>query len=255
MVTRPMLVSSKSLMGCLSVLVLPLVLGASAYAQATAADGRKVYEKYCIGCHGDKGDGKGTVAADLITKPRDFTLGLFKFKSTPRGSLPTDDDLKKVMTNGLPTSAMPSFRLLGEAEKDELVAYIKSLSDRWKNETAGDSFPEVVAPDYVGTPDSVRRGEKLFAARCQMCHGTPTNIPDVVFCLKWKSEADCEDTLRPTNFTYGIIKRGPRVEDIFMSITAGVDGTPMLSFADLLSEDDRWDLTSYIVDFMKHGRR
>ncbi len=38
--------------------------------------GHLVYAKYCVGCHGEYGDGNGVAAARLITQPRDFTSGI-----------------------------------------------------------------------------------------------------------------------------------------------------------------------------------
>ncbi len=247
--------SFRSFVICLSVLVIMLTFPVIANSQEKATEGRKVYEKYCIGCHGDKGDGNGVAAEDLIIKPRNFTLGVFKFKSTPRASLPTDEDLKQVITNGLPTSSMPNFKLVPDTEKEAVVAYIKSLSERWKKERPRKKFPEVSIPGFVGTPRSIQKGEKLYSKRCEMCHGTKKGAPDVAFFLNWKGEGECKDSTRPANFNHGVIKRGKKVEDIYSSITAGVEGTPMLSFANLLSENDRWHLTSYILEIMGKARR
>ena len=219
-------------------------------ARADALEGRKVYEMHCIGCHGDKGDGKGVVADDFIVKPRNFILGMFKFSTTKRDALPTDEDLKKTISNGLPTTSMPNFRLLRDAEKDGVIDYIKTLSARWNKERAERIHPEVTAPDFVATAGSIGKGEKLFNSRCQMCHGTRQGQPDVIFFLKWKGAEACNDVIRPAVFSHGTIKRGPKVEDIHMSITAGVGGTPMLSWSDKLSEQNRWHLTSYILKDM-----
>lgn len=216
--------------------------------------GKNVYEKYCIGCHGEKGDGNGMAARDLIIKPRNFTLGLFKFKSTPSGSLPADSDLKNVINNGMPTSSMPNFRLVPDDEKDQVIAYIKGFSERWKKEQPGRKVSEVVVPDFVGSADSVKKGEEIYTERCQRCHGEKGKGPAPTFFLKWDRE-ECEDLTRPVNFNYGVIKRGTRVEDIYQSITTGVEGTPMLSYATLLGESERWHLVSYILNIMGKDRR
>ena len=85
--------------------------------------GARVFARRCAVCHGPDGRGNGPAAPSLIPRPRDFTLGLFKFKSTPHGQPPTDDDLKQIVASGLPASAMPYFRdLLGESEIDAVVA-------------------------------------------------------------------------------------------------------------------------------------
>ncbi len=218
--------------------------------RAAGVEGQQVFSLHCIGCHGEKGDGKGVVADNFIVKPRDFTLGKFKFSTTARNSLPTDEDLKNTISNGLPTSAMPNYRLLDDASKDALIAYIKTFSPAWTTEQVQQKWKPASTPDFVGTSGSIGNGEKLFAARCLMCHGTKKEQPDVIFSLQWQGAEGCNDVIRPAVFSYGIIKRGQKVEDIRMSITAGVGGTPMLAWGEMLSEKDRWDLTSYILDDM-----
>lgn len=89
-----------------------------------------LYRKHCVHCHGITGDGKGPTAAALNPYPRDFRMGIYKFKSTPKGSKPTHDDLKKTLKEGIAGTAMPSFRLLDEGELDSLVNYVKYLSIR-----------------------------------------------------------------------------------------------------------------------------
>ena len=65
--------------------------------------GKQVYFRRCVGCHGVKGDGNGTSARFLNSKPRDFTTGTFKFRSTIGGanSLPSDEDLFITISHGL----------------------------------------------------------------------------------------------------------------------------------------------------------
>src|SRR5437879_2678267 len=90
--------------------------------------GRRVYAERCAVCHGPDGRGNGPAAPSLIPRPRDFTLGLCKFKSTPHGQPPTDDDLKQIVASGLPASATPYFRaLLSESEIDAVVARVKQF--------------------------------------------------------------------------------------------------------------------------------
>src|SRR3977135_1549450 len=72
--------------------------------------GARVFARRCAVCHGPDGRGNGPAAPSLIPRPRDFTLGLYKFKSTSPGTPPTDDDLVNTVTNGLQASAMPYFR-------------------------------------------------------------------------------------------------------------------------------------------------
>src|SRR5262245_22473502 len=44
--------------------------------------GPALYERYCIPCHGEKGDGKGELSPMLIPPARDFTKGIFKGRSS-----------------------------------------------------------------------------------------------------------------------------------------------------------------------------
>ena len=58
--------------------------------------GKTVYDQHCAACHGLNGLGNGGAAIWLYPKPRNFSSGLFKIKSTPAGFLPTDDDFASV---------------------------------------------------------------------------------------------------------------------------------------------------------------
>lgn len=89
-----------------------------------------LYREHCAHCHGVTGDGMGPTAAFLNPYPRDFRKGQFKFKSTPIGFKPTHEDLKQIVVNGIPGTAMPSFLLLPENEIEALVQYAKYLAIR-----------------------------------------------------------------------------------------------------------------------------
>src|SRR3546814_15097631 len=76
---------------------------------------RSVYERRCTGCHGVTGNGNGPAATFMHEfRPRDFTLGLFKFRLTPSSSMPTDGDLLRTITRGVRGTAMPSWHMLEE---------------------------------------------------------------------------------------------------------------------------------------------
>ncbi len=98
----------------------------------SAEDGspRGLYREHCAHCHGITGDGNGPTAAFLNPYPRDYRPGKFKFKSTPIGLKPTHADLKKIVLEGIPGTAMPSFKLLTDVEVEALIDYVKYLSIR-----------------------------------------------------------------------------------------------------------------------------
>lgn len=94
-----------------------------------------LYRKHCVHCHGVTGDGRGPTAMFLNPYPRDYRPGVYKFKSTYNPSKPTDEDLHRVLINGVPGTAMPSFSLLPGSEVESLVEYVKYLSFRGEMET------------------------------------------------------------------------------------------------------------------------
>ena len=116
-----------------------------------------LYREHCAHCHGITGDGVGPTATFLNPYPRDYRKGQFKFKSTPVGQKPTHADLKKIVFDGVPGTAMPSFKLLPDLEVEALVDYVKYLAIRGEVEAR----VEAVAEDG-SVPVEVRP----HAARC-----------------------------------------------------------------------------------------
>lgn len=95
-----------------------------------------LYRRHCAHCHGINGDGHGPTAGILNPYPRDYRPGIFKFKSTYTAAQPTDEDLRRIISNGIPGTAMPAFALLPPDEIDALVEYVKYLSMRGQVENA-----------------------------------------------------------------------------------------------------------------------
>ncbi len=94
-----------------------------------------LYRRHCVHCHGISGDGRGPTSAFLDPYPRDYRKGVFKFKSTYAAEKPTDEDLIRVLHNGIPGTSMPAFSLLPRPEVEALVEYVKYLAIRGEMET------------------------------------------------------------------------------------------------------------------------
>src|SRR3990172_3808821 len=95
--------------------------------------GKQIYNFRCAPCHGFGGAGDGPAAMTLDPRPRDFTRGLFKFKSSPPGEVVLDEDLFRTISRGIPGTAMPSWKhLLSEEQRWQVIAYIKTFSNRFK---------------------------------------------------------------------------------------------------------------------------
>jgi mono/diheme cytochrome c family protein len=77
--------------------------------EAQRESGKKLYLKYCSQCHGEKGDGEGYATPHLYPRPRNFTSGKFKVRTTPNGALPTHQDLVNIIRRGMPYTSMPAW--------------------------------------------------------------------------------------------------------------------------------------------------
>jgi cytochrome c oxidase cbb3-type subunit 1 len=211
--------------------------------------GKSVYERRCIGCHGVKGDGNGPSAVFLDPRPRDFTRGIFKFRSTTgKDSLPTDADLFITITHGLWGTAMPTWQEISERERAAVIQYIKTFSDRWQKEAMGQSIS--ITPESPVTAASIENGKTIFHGKaiCFMCHGAEGRGDGML-------AAGLQDVwghpVRPANFTlpagaHGGVKLGHDGEHIFKTIVTGVGGTPMPPFQGQLKPEEVWDVVHYV---------
>lgn len=218
--------------------------------------GEWLYRGMCIGCHGAKGDGNGAVwelgdkyaqGHKLPRQPRDFTSAVFKVRSTPSGSLPTDGDLFRAISRGLVADQdMPSFKFLPERDRWAAVAYIKTLSKRWQEEKDFQEKPVQISEPTVPDAAALERGKQAYAKmQCAKCHG-PTGKGDGPSAPELKDDAGLP--IKPRDFsdaTQFVGSAEPR--GIYQTFTTGLDGTPMPSFADFLPEDERWYLVWYVM--------
>ena len=225
----------------------PQMVGVSVMTIPTSQDllrvGREVYNTRCVGCHGKSGDGNGLAATFLSPRPRNFTLGVFKFRTTPSGSLPTDGDLYRTVTRGVRWTAMPTWHELPDKERLAVVTFIKTFSTRWKDEQP--EPPATINDPPKATPALVARGKDLYrTAKCFQCHGDEGKGDG-------ESARDLTDDLkfpiRPADFTRGQFKGGSTVRDIFRTMTVGLDGSPMPSFGDSMNEEERWAISYFVL--------
>jgi len=118
-----------------------------------ADTGKQLYFRYCWGCHGFRGDGTGENAPFLNILPRNFVAATFKCRSTPTGTLPTDQDLYNTIERGVVNSNMPSWIVLTGQNRADLIAFIKTFSPRWMTEKPGE--PLHIPPEPKVTVDSI----------------------------------------------------------------------------------------------------
>jgi mono/diheme cytochrome c family protein len=222
-----------------------LLLASSTYEPATlgagnAGSGKHVYQRYCIQCHGQFGDGNGESANWTVPRPRDYRQGLFKFRSTPYGSLPLVSDLYHTITYGLYGTSMPPFGSIEPRARLDVIAYIMTFSPRWQNEPR--PTPIEIPSETPATTESAIRGKEIFAHNCASCHGDGTgNGP-----LAKKTIDAWGNALPPANLTRGRTKQEVTAHDIYRTFMTGLNGTPMAGFANKLTSDQAWDVVHYV---------
>lgn len=212
------------------------------------APGRYVYERNCLVCHGRWGDGDGELSKGMFPKPRKFSAGIFKYRSTPAGALPTDDDLIRTVRGGRANTSMPYFTQLSDREVRAVVEFIKFFSPKWRkveNYAAPVKLPE--PPAWLGKEQEavphVAQGRAAFALACAACHGEQADGKGPALAgLKdaWGDPAFPADLRTPA------FRNGRAPGDIFRVLTLGIHGTPMASFGEALTEEQRWELVAYI---------
>ena len=253
---------------CCALFALPFAAGAdepepprvgpdiSKYSQ-----GSFVYENNCLVCHGKMGDGRGEMAASLGIKPRSFKTGLFKYRSTPWGKLPTTEDLKRSVQGGLTGTAMGMFTNLSESDLDCVVEYLKFFSRKWRkaeNYAPPLSLPKQpiwLADDNAERETHAGKGKQTFQLICAACHG-PAGDGKGPAAAALKDELGEPST--PADLRQPHLRSGDEPADIFRALMTGLNGTPMVSFADALSEEQKWDVIAYILtlrrDFSTAGK-
>ncbi len=223
----------------------------------TFMQGRLVFQKQCAPCHGTAGRGDGDWARDAHPKPRNFRAGLFKFRSTPAGFLPTQSDLERTLREGVSGTMMPSFRHMPERDLKTVLAYIKGFSARWKDEANYAEAVEIPAPpawwvDEKKRDARARHARPVFAQLCASCHGhngrgdgpaAQAGLVDV-----WGQRIHPADLGQPHP------RSGARPRDWFRTIALGLDGTPMTGQLGALGEAGIWDLVALIRRFQERAR-
>jgi mono/diheme cytochrome c family protein len=213
--------------------------------------GKSVYLQNCVACHGVKGDGRGDAAAFLLPRPRNFVQANFRLRSTPPGHLPTDVDLFRAVSLGMPGTPMPPWRVnLSDDDRWAVVEYVKTFSPRFAS--TNEDRHTVVS---LGAPPSrnefsLAEGKALFTKlACITCHGAmghgdgsaAVNLVD-----------DNQMRIKPRDFTKpSAFKSGYSTKEIARTVLTGFNGTPMVGFYGAISNQDAWKLAYYVGTFAR----
>jgi mono/diheme cytochrome c family protein len=133
---------------------------------------------------------------------------------------------------------------------EAVISYLKTLSSRWRHsENYGDPTSLPPEPDWLydqaGSKSHIESGASLFQSNCAGCHGSAsTELLDL-----WG-----EPCPAPALET-AVLKCGGEPMDLFRILSTGMDGTPMPSFREGLSEDERWDVVVFLKETRSAKRR
>ncbi len=216
------------------------------------ADGASAYQAVCANCHGPDGD---------LIAGIDFSRGVFRRPLT-------DDDIARIIINGLPNTPMPPTPNMSETQAIEIVAYLRSMP--------------MARGSAAGHGDTIR-GQALFEGKggCMDCHavaGRGARLgPDLTQIGALRRAAELEQSLLdpqaevlPQNRFYTVTPQGSEPitgrllnHDSFTVqlmdaderlrsfqkadlVEHGFAESPMPSFDDKLSREEIADLVSYL---------
>jgi mono/diheme cytochrome c family protein len=227
--------------------------------------GKKIYFRKCVWCHGVDGGGDGPGADRLWPRPRNFNQGTFKIRHTASGELPLFDPTKPVagqndlfdtVTHGLPGSAMPPWDgILTEQQRLQVLSFVTTqlVKDRkFDDKTETFSILDVQNKSAIKQvkydKESIEKGKQLIVdKKCVECHGNEGRGDGNPFNLK----DDWGFPIQPANWHKCWNFRGSREEPynvvtIFRTMSTGVNGTPMPSFADNTTVEERWHISNFV---------
>jgi mono/diheme cytochrome c family protein len=253
----------------------PLELGGSSVAAQVLNQGRGVYNRYCVGCHGREGDGKGPTAGSMVPPPRDFRSGSFKWSRVPGGKLPVDDDILRTLRHGLKGTHMPAFTAMPDEEARAVVQYLKTFSPRWRTERAGTPVPVPPDPWAAGRrTEGVARGDVIYhvTAQCWACHPAyesrarmqemaaaeakrisqePKALPFRSDLSKPLAVVTRHGRVLPPDLLNDTLRTADDQSDVYRTVAAGIGGTPMPSWHSELSPADLWAVVHYVGELRR----
>ncbi len=218
---------------------------------ATLAKEKALFDDICATCHGINGNGDGVLAANLQTKPRNFTTGIFKFRSTLSGQLPTDEDLSITIKSGTHSTAMTTFETFSPEQIWALVQCVKTFSPRFSDPNEYPLKTISYGNEIPFTRESIAKGRKAYVEmQCNKCHGdagegngsSADGMAD-----NWGDPIQPSDLTNPSN-----LKFATSPAEIFRTLATGLDGTPMPSYSGAIPDSAMWYLANYVYSLQTH---
>ena len=257
-----------------------VVLGGVSISAATLSNGRQMYVRQCMACHGLEGDGRGPSSPGLRPAPRDLREAKYKFIRMEEGDLPTDEMLYEIVRGGLHGTAMLPWDIQDDAMYD-IINYIKMFSpedEGWRDPENEIGTPLVFSEDpwTEKAEEGIKRGKHVYhaVANCQSCHPAfatkeyihsafvaenkkPEFRDDGYYAARQVTEYSVngvEQTNLPPDYTWNpmrTVKSGPEAKkNLYRVIGAGVNGTAMARWKGTLEDDDLWAVAYYVESLL-----
>ncbi|HUL45192.1 MAG TPA: c-type cytochrome [Bacteroidota bacterium] len=212
--------------------------------------GQMVYKQQCAPCHGIQGDGKGFLAAGFDVKPRDFTEGMYKFRTTKTGEFPSIEDIEHTVRVGVSGTTMPAWgQFLTDQQVSDVSRYLITFSDQfaqaWKEQKSPEKLDVPPVPQDLSS--LAAQGKAIFdRAQCAKCHGDAGRGDGPATATLQDS---WEQPIVPADLTYKWqFKNGYKAEDVYRTMFGGLNGTPMPSYLEAFPDQkDQWALVSYVL--------
>lgn len=269
--TTPLLIASALVLSCTTDNWGPddLARGTSTSQEHVLNRGRELYGTYCVGCHGEAGDGNGPAARFLSPKPRDFRKGRVKFAAVPAGTKPRDEDLLRILDKGLAGTSMPTWSLLPTRDKSAIIAYLKTFGEVWEKEAPGPVVAVKPDPWRKHPERGVEEGETVYhgLAACSSCHPAYLTKEKIGAALKAadmsstsfrddmynsvEKDSDWGQPIKPPDFVIDRTKFAQTREELVQVIASGVGGTAMPSWGESLTDRQLWGLAYYVESLIK----
>jgi len=203
----------------------------------TLDEGKTIFIRECRVCHGDAGRGNGPYRTGLQPLPPDFGDGSY-------GDY-TDADYYWRISEGLPWSAMPSWKLrYSEEDRWKLVHYIRAIFTQTEDPPpAPDSannfvFPEIYQSQAMPESASYERGKQIFLQHCAHCHGLAGDGQG------WDGQYL---NPQPANF-HDMASKTPSQDlqaMMLAKVTFGIQDTAMPTWGEVLTVEQRWDVINF----------
>ena len=215
------------------------------WAQQDVTTGERIYRENCAA------NATGQKATARVPRSRDLRLNRGTLppgdrinSAQPRpGRCRTDEDIFRTISRGVRGTGMLAQLQLSEKERWTVTRISQELFEPYLlTKKVASRF--VIPPKPASSPKLVALGRSIYTeAGCAQCHGVGgrgngSSAKDL--------KDDWSNPILPTDLTLKPFKSGPDPVDLFRTISTGLNGTPMPSYAEALIPNDRWALVSYV---------